>query len=61
MKRLFATTLSAIVLLTSTAFAQDDQSSGQVGEMMLDISQADLFKKPGYSPYAGRNFPTRVY
>jgi hypothetical protein len=35
--------------------------SQQVGEMMLDASQADLFKKPGYSPYAGRNFPTQVY
>ncbi|MCP4375993.1 MAG: DUF3604 domain-containing protein [bacterium] len=32
----------------------------QVGEMVLDASQADNFK-PGYSPYAGRNFPTRVY
>jgi hypothetical protein len=29
---------------------------------MLDKASAEqVFKKPGYSPYAGRNFPTRVF
>jgi hypothetical protein len=38
-----------------------NQTVGQVGEMVLTEKDASLFKKPGYSPYAGRKFPTRVY
>lgn len=53
--------LAVGVIAGTPAFAQDEKLGGQVGEMMLDASQADLFKAPGYSPYAGRNFPTRVY
>ena len=48
------------LIVPGMAFAQE-AGFHQVGEMMLDESQADLFKKPGYSPYAGRNFPTNVY
>jgi hypothetical protein len=34
----------------------------QVGEMILSPGDVDsVFKKPGYSPYAGRHFPTRVF
>ena len=33
----------------------------QVGEMTLTSGDAGLFKAPGYSPYAGRKFPTRVF
>jgi hypothetical protein len=52
--------LLGIIALSVPAFAE--QASHQVGEMMLDVDDAEkLFKKPGYSPYAGRNFPTRVY
>jgi hypothetical protein len=29
--------------------------------MSMSAEDADLFKAPGYSPYAGRNFPTHVY
>jgi hypothetical protein len=36
--------------------------SQQVGEMAFTADDAEaLAKKPGYSPYAGRNFPTRVF
>jgi hypothetical protein len=31
-----------------------------IGEMTLDSKQSGLFKKPGYSPYSGRNYPTKV-
>ena len=47
MKCLFATTVSAIVLLTGAAIAQDEKPGRQVGEMMLDVGQADLFNIPG--------------
>ena len=34
----------------------------QVGEMTMDTEEGKtIFKKPSYSPYAGRNFPTQVY
>ena len=42
------------------AAAQD--GGRQVGEMTLSPEDADeLFRSPGYSPYAGRSFPTQVY
>ncbi len=52
--------------LASGAFAQEAETRPpdryQVGEMTLDAEDAvALFKAPGYSPYAGRHFPTRVY
>jgi hypothetical protein len=61
MKRFLVTTVSAIALLASPAVAQDKKLGGQVGEMVLTPEDAKLFKKPGYSPYAGRGFPTQVY
>lgn len=37
-------------------------AQNQVGEMTMDTEQGkNIFKKKGYSPYAGRNFPTNVY
>ena len=57
--------LGAIALLWSVADAQE-QSPAPVS-MTTDAGtiRADkagpFFKKLGYSPYAGRNFPTRVY
>ena len=37
-------------------------SAQQVGEMTITPEEgAKIFKKSGYSPYAGRNFPTNVY
>ncbi len=42
------------------AFAQDENH--KVGEITLNPEDAkNIFKKPGYSPYPDRNFPTRVY
>jgi hypothetical protein len=44
--------------VVSLAAAQEHQ----VGEMRLTAADAErVFKKPGYSPYAGRQFPTRVF
>ena len=47
-----------IVALASSALAQ---------EALMDAGEIDpatvqkYFKKPGYSPYAGRNYPTQVF
>ena len=47
------------ILAISWVFAQEDQ---HVGEMhMTKEDGMKMFKKPSYSPYAGRNFPTKVY
>ena len=56
--------IAALVLLQSDvpAKAQDDS----VNEVGTDIGtfykdeEAPLYKAPGYSPYAGRNYPVRV-
>jgi len=49
--------LLLMLFLCSFLFAQE-----QVGEMTMDPEQGkNIFKKPSYSPYAGRNFPTQVY
>jgi len=45
--------------LALPAFAQD-KPVGDIGAID-PIEGAKLFKKPGFSPYAGRNYPTRVY
>ena len=53
--------LLAGLSLALGAFAQQS-ASNQVGEMTLQAEDADdIFKPRGYSPYAGRNFPTEVY
>ena len=46
-----------------SSFAQEAKSNPQqVGEMKLDPKDgATVFKEPGYSPYAGRRFPTQVF
>ena len=59
-----AVIIAALVLLQSDvpAKAQDDS----VNEVGTDIGtfykdeEAPLYKAPGYSPYAGRNYPVRV-
>ena len=47
----------------SASFAQEKKSNPQqVGEMNLTPKDgAEVFKEPGYSPYAGRRFPTQVF
>jgi hypothetical protein len=53
--------LFAGLSLALATFAQQS-ASNQVGEMTLQAEDADdIFKPRGYSPYAGRNFPTQVY
>ncbi|NIP92636.1 MAG: DUF3604 domain-containing protein, partial [Akkermansiaceae bacterium] len=56
------TILNSCLVLTGaclTAIAQDRPS--HAGELTLRSEDgAAAFKKPGYSPYAGRNYPTRV-
>lgn len=49
--------MGAMIALAPMAMATEPV----VGEMTLDREKgAEHFKKPSYSPYAGRNFPTRV-
>lgn len=49
--------MGAMIALAPMAMAAEPV----VGEMTLDREKgAEHFKKPSYSPYAGRNFPTRV-
>ena len=56
--------IAALVSLLALGPAQAviAQEAVQTDIGTLDRETAgELFKKPGYSPYAGRNFPTRVY
>jgi hypothetical protein len=48
-----------VVLLPCAALAQAQRPSTDIGE--LPASPPKLRKIPGFSPYAGRNYPTRVY
>ena len=52
---------AALTLTAGIAFGQDQTMGGQVGEMSLTSADVGLFKKPSYSPYAGRRFPTQVF
>ena len=47
--------------LESVAGQPQEDGVHQVGEMTLTSGDAGLFRARGYSPYAGRKFPTRVY
>lgn len=58
-------TAAFAMLLTSFAWpgAQAQQSATEVGTDIGTLYRdevAPLYKPPGYSPYAGRNYPTRV-
>ena len=59
--------ITLIIFVCSTALmvgngnAQSDEAGGQVGEMSLTADDVGLFQGRGYSPYAGRAFPTQVY
>ena len=43
------------------ALAQDDDDTAVMGMLSEGTVGGVEFRKPGYSPYAGRGFPTRVY
>ena len=47
------------LLLAGSAAAQENEVGTDIGTFYKD-EIAPLYKKPGYSPYAGRNYPTRV-
>ena len=54
--------LASVLLSVSPARAQ--QASSQVITDIGDIQPADpkkFYKKPGYSPYAGKHYPERPY
>jgi hypothetical protein len=48
------------MVFSGSAFAQDNTAGGVVGEMSLTQDDVGLFKADNFSPYAGRQFPTRV-
>ena len=56
----FTLTLILSFLISSSLSLIHGQER-QVGEMQLQDSHSSLYKKRGFSPYAGRNFPTTVY
>ena len=55
------TAIASLSLTTGFAYGQDKAIGGQVGEMSMTPADVGLFKKPSYSPYSGRHFPTRVF
>ena len=57
LKTLFQATLLLSVLVTSAVAQQGFQDAGEIDPATV----AKFYKKPGYSPYAGRNYPVRVY
>jgi Protein of unknown function (DUF3604) len=62
--RVVAAVLTTLISFHPGSWAKAQET--QVNEVGTDIGTlykdevAPLFKKPGYSPYAGRNYPTRV-
>ena len=53
---LFAALVSGLGLCAADA-QQGFQDAGEIDPATV----AKFYKKPGYSPYAGRNYPARVY
>jgi len=54
--------LAAAVFIGPAAFGQEPGSlGGQVGEMTMTEDDLDLFRRETFSPYAERNYPTRVF
>lgn len=51
-------TLATVALLSFSSLAEEKRAGGQVGEMGMTLEDASLFKKQGYSPYAGRKYLT---
>jgi hypothetical protein len=53
-----AALIAGAALTVTTSFAQDQASLGEI--TITAETAGDLYKAPGYSPYAGRNFPTEL-
>ena len=50
------------ILILLISFIGHSLIAQQVGEMKMDMKEGEnIHKKKGYSPYAGRYFPTQVY
>jgi hypothetical protein len=63
MRLLTLTALALPMLLLGLPLADAQQAAAPVGTdigTLYPEQTAPLYKAPGYSPYAGRNFPTRV-
>ena len=60
MRDMLLSAISALALLTSPVLAEEAKVGGQVGEMTLTKDDVGLFKKRGFSPYAGRGYPTKI-
>jgi hypothetical protein len=56
------TTLAVLLAigLALPGLAAEEATHGDIGTLDQETA-GQVFKKPGYSPYAGRNFPTRPY
>ena len=55
------TCVISAVMMAFTLRAEDAHLAYHAGEMSLDASEMEnVYKEPGYSPYAGRNYPTKV-
>ena len=50
----------AVSLIALVAAYAQQKGGSDIGTLDKDAA-AKAFPKPGYSPYAGRNFPTRVF
>jgi len=53
--------VAVTVLLSATSISIAGPQGGVVGEMTMSARDASLFKEPGFSPYAGRHYPTQVF
>jgi hypothetical protein len=54
-------TAIAVGTLLAATLANANEGSGGVGMLPTDEDGANVDRTPSYSPYAGRNFPTRVF
>jgi len=60
-RSLFAPVSAVLTLaLTCPAASQESHPVGDIGAVNSAVA-ARQFRKPGFSPYAGRSYPTRVY
>jgi hypothetical protein len=59
--RSIAVVFMMIFCVAFTAFAEDEFSEGDIGTVTKSSLEKVTPTKPPYSPYAGRNFPTRPF
>ncbi len=60
MKKLLTTLLLSLQIIFAGAVLAQEKGS-MAGDRPTDEDMRNTVKKPSYSPYAGRNFPTKVY